>query len=75
MSEIKFRAWDEAYKKMCEPAGDGRHLSGWVGTPSIFEVMQYAGIKDKHGRTSTRSTSSGRRQRPCSVPTRRRPPG
>lgn len=47
MREIKFRAWDKAYKAMCQ-AGT-KDLSGWLESPEVFAVMQYTGLKDKNG--------------------------
>lgn len=49
MRELKFRAWDKAYKAMCRTENGGReNLDGWSNSPEIFEVMQYTGLKDKN---------------------------
>ena len=53
MREIKFRVWDVLNNKMLN-WGDIFHLPAWEifpGTPEQrpFNIMQYTGIKDKHG--------------------------
>lgn len=49
MREIKFRAWDKAYKAMCQRGDGTKYVSVWLETPEIFAVMQYTGLKDKNG--------------------------
>lgn len=47
--EIKFRAWDKAYREICYSENGTESFSVWAAAPEIFEVMQYTGLKDKNG--------------------------
>ncbi|WP_040194772.1 YopX family protein [Clostridium culturomicium] len=54
MREIKFRVWDIINKRILN-YGEIMHLPMWEvfpGTPEqrAFNVMQYTGLKDKHGK-------------------------
>lgn len=49
MRDIKFRAWDKAYKAMCHSKHGTEHVSAWLEAPEVFAVMQYTGLRDKNG--------------------------
>jgi len=45
MRKIKFRAWDKLFNKMCHAIDF--HCMNF---PEQYEVMQFTGLKDKHGK-------------------------
>jgi YopX protein len=55
MREIKFRTWDEVYKKFVfsggEPMGEfWLKVEGGIASKRNVPVMQFAGLKDKNGK-------------------------
>lgn len=50
MREIKFRAWDKAYKKFQEGDIIRDYIIGEFVDDPEFEVNQYTGLKDKNGK-------------------------
>jgi uncharacterized phage protein (TIGR01671 family) len=49
MREIKFRAWDKAYKVMCYRDDGTQQLASWLKNADIFDVTQYIGLRDNKG--------------------------
>jgi len=49
MREIKFRAWDTINKKWLKDWKEVRWIDGIVDINSHLRLMQYTGLKDKHG--------------------------
>ncbi|PHB88152.1 hypothetical protein COE98_20845 [Bacillus wiedmannii] len=50
MREIKFRAWDKAYKQFQEGDIIRDYIIGEFVDDPEFEVNQYTGLKDKNGK-------------------------
>lgn len=50
MREIKFRAWDKAYKQFQEGDIIRDNIIGEFVDDPEFEVSQYTGLKDKNGK-------------------------
>lgn len=55
MREIKFRAWDKVCNSMLMPDEIHLYMNGTVSVNQVWatgdlELMQYTGLKDKHGK-------------------------
>jgi hypothetical protein len=49
MREIKFRAWNSEEKTMLKPFDLSSNPKYWCDNLKDYPLMQYTGLKDKHG--------------------------
>lgn len=50
MRKIKFRAWDKDKNKIEYTDMWNDTICHWFNFPSVYEIMQYTGLKDKNGK-------------------------
>lgn len=49
MRKIKFRAWDKDKNKIEYTDMWNDTICHWFNFPSVYEIMQYTGLKDRNG--------------------------